>query len=124
MSTASLPTSDSSEPTSPNGAGAGDADGWALLDNLRRRLDDQAAQTRKTQQQVGQLADSIGALVDVQRRRSRWLNLNSFIAYLIFTVLCGSASYLVYRSRASDLVDAREHADHERDAAVRRADEA
>jgi hypothetical protein len=36
---------------------AADADGWALLEALRRRLDDQAAQGRKTAAQVTQLAD-------------------------------------------------------------------
>jgi hypothetical protein len=101
-----------------------DADGWALLENLRRRLEDQAAQTRRTQQQVSQLAESIGALVEVQRRRSRWLNLNSFVAYLIFTMLCGAGAYLLYQSRADMLAGARDAAQRERDLAVRRADEA
>jgi len=99
-----------------------DADGWALLEALRRRLDDQAAQGRKTQLQVTQLAESIGALVEVQRRRSRWLNLNSFVAYLIFTVLVGSCFYALYRSRSSELVEARDRAHRERDLAIQRAD--
>jgi len=101
-----------------------DDDGWALLENLRRRLEDQAAQARRTQQQVTQLAESIGALVEAQRRRSRWLNLNSFVAYLIFTMLCGAGFYLLYQSRAGVLAHASESAQHEREAAVRRADEA
>ena len=104
--------------------GTDDADGWALLEALRRRLDDQAAQGRKTQVQVGQLADSIGALVAEQRRRSKWLNLNSFVAYVIFTVVVGAGFYALYRSRASELVDARDTARHERDLAAQRADEA
>jgi len=104
--------------------GTDDADGWALLEALRRRLDDQAAQGRKTQVQVGQLADSIGALVAEQRRRSKWLNLNSFVAYVIFTVVVGAGFYALYRSRASELVDARNTARHERDLAAQRADEA
>ncbi|HSK01092.1 MAG TPA: hypothetical protein VK932_07615, partial [Kofleriaceae bacterium] len=107
-----------------DGDGDADADGWALLENLRRRLEDQAAQTRRTQQQVSQLAESIGALVEVQRRRSRWLNLNSFVAYLIFTMLCGAGSYLLYQSRADMLAGARDAAQRDRDLAVRRADEA
>ena len=108
------------EPTPENPA---DAEGWALLEGLRRRLDDQAVQGRKTQQQVTQLAESIGALVEVQRRRSRWLNLNSFIAYLIFTLLCGAGFYFVYNARAHELAQARDSARRERDAAVRRADD-
>src|SRR2546423_1988547 len=83
-----------------------DADGWALLDALRRKLDDQQAQTRKTGAQVGQLAESIAALVELQRKRSRWLNLNSFVAYVAFTVLLGGAFYFVYQSRARELVHA------------------
>src|SRR5262249_57689630 len=101
-----------------------DADGWALLESLRRRLDDHAAQGRKTQAQVGQLAESIAALVAGQRRRSLWLNVNSFVAYLVFTVLCAAGCYLLYRSRAHELSAARDQAVTERDGAVRRADEA
>src|SRR5262245_50770392 len=84
---ASLSKPEAAEPSPASESGEPD-DSWALLEGLRRRLDDQAAQNRKTQQQVSQLAESIGALVEVQRRRTRRLNLNSFIAYLIFTLLC------------------------------------
>ncbi len=101
-----------------------DEDGWALLEALRRRLDDQVAQGRKTQVQVSQLAESIGALVGEQRRRSKWLNLNSFVAYVIFTVVVSAGFYALYRSRANELVAARDTARHERDLAVHRADEA
>jgi tetratricopeptide (TPR) repeat protein len=106
-------------------------DGWALLDGLRRRLDDQASQTRKTQAQVSQLAESIAALVEAGRKRSRWLNINSFVAYLIFTILLGGSFYFVFQSRARELVAKRDRAVTERDrafadrdAAVKRADEA
>ena len=101
-----------------------DAEGWALLDGLRRRLDDQATQTRKNGAQVAQLAESIAALVEVQRKRSRWLNLNSFVAYVMFTLLCGGAFYYLYQNRARALVEAADRATTERDAAVRRADDA
>jgi tetratricopeptide (TPR) repeat protein len=109
------------DPDSPDPA---EAEGWALLDGLRRRLDDQGAQARKTATQVQQLADSIAALVAAQRRRTRWLNLNSFVAYLIFTLLLGVAFYFLYQSRAGELVSTRDRAATERDQAVRRADEA
>src|SRR5262245_24092436 len=101
-----------------------DAEGWALLDGLRRRLDEQANQNRKTQNEVRQLADSIAAMVGQQRKRSRWINVNSFAAYLIFTVLCGGAAYFVYQSRARELVAENTRVSTERDTAVRRADEA
>ncbi|MBA3502780.1 MAG: hypothetical protein H0T65_20630, partial [Deltaproteobacteria bacterium] len=103
--------------------GSADVEGWALLEGLRRRLDDQAVQGRKTQQQVTQLAESIGALVETQRRRSRWLNLNSFVAYVLFTVLVGAGFFVLYTTRAQELVAARNGAQKERDSAVRRADE-
>lgn len=96
----------------------------AALDALRRRLDDQAVQARKTAAQVTQLADSIAALVELGRKRTRWLNLNSFVAYVVFTVLCGGAFYFLYQSRARELAATRDHLAGERDAAVRRADEA
>jgi tetratricopeptide (TPR) repeat protein len=101
-----------------------DVEGWALLEGLRRRLDDQAVQSRKTQQQVTQLAESIGSLVEHQRKRARGLNLNSFVAYVIFTLLCGAGFYFLYTARASELVESRATARKERDAAVRRADDA
>jgi tetratricopeptide (TPR) repeat protein len=103
---------------------ASDADGWALLEGLRRRLDDQGALGRKTCAQVTQLAESIAGLVAQQRRRSLWLNVNSFVAYLMFTILCGAACYLLYRSRAHELAIARDQAVGERDAAVRQVGDA
>lgn len=105
-------------------AAQADAEGWALLEGLRRRLDEQANQHRKTQSDVRQLAESIGALVSEQRKRSRWLNVNSFVAYLMFTLLCGGAFYFMYRSRAHELINERDRVISERDLAVKRADEA
>jgi tetratricopeptide (TPR) repeat protein len=121
MSAASRPqTDEQAEPAT----GSADAEGWALLEGLRRRLDEQANQHRKTQTEVRQLADSIAALVDAQRRRSRWLNVNSFVAYVIFTLLCGGAFFYLYQSRARALVGDRDRVISEREAAVRRADDA
>jgi tetratricopeptide (TPR) repeat protein len=108
----------------PDAEASPDDEGWALLDGLRRRLDDQVQQTRRTQDQVTQLAESIAALVTAQRRRSRCLNLNSFIAYLIFTMLLGGGFFLLYQSRANELVAARDAAVAERDEAKRHADDA
>jgi tetratricopeptide (TPR) repeat protein len=117
--------------TEPGQASAPVDDGWALLEGLRRRLDDQGAQTRKTQAQVTQLAESIAALVEAGRKRSRWLNINSFVAYLIFTILLGGAFYFTYQSRAHELVAKRDkalierdRAISDRDAAQKRADDA
>src|SRR5512139_3244271 len=101
-----------------------EAEGWALLDGLRRRLDEQANQNRKTQNEVRQLAESIAAMVEQQRKRSRWLNVNSFVAYLMFTLLCGGAFYFLDQSRAREVVAERDRIATERDTAVRRAEEA
>lgn len=107
-----------------NGVDAADAEGWALLEGLRRRLDDLSTQTRKTGAQVTQLADSIAAMVEAQRNRSRWLNINSFVAYVMFTMLCGGAFFFLYQSRTRELVAARDRAAADRDSAVERANAA
>jgi tetratricopeptide (TPR) repeat protein len=91
------------------------------LDALRRRLDDHGTLLRKNQQAVAELAESVGRMVTGQRRRERWMNVNSFAAYLIFTLLLGGAFLTLYRSRARELVHARDAAVHERDDARTRA---
>jgi tetratricopeptide (TPR) repeat protein len=101
-----------------------DADAFALLDALRRRMDEHGAQGRRTTAQVSQLADSVAALVGEQRSRSRWINMNSFVAYVIFTVIVGAAFFALYRSRASELLAARDTAVERLTAATKRADAA
>ncbi|HEY4244334.1 MAG TPA: hypothetical protein VGM88_31185 [Kofleriaceae bacterium] len=101
------------------GAGS-DADGWALLEGLRRRMDDQAAISRETTGQMKALAESIAALVAQGRKRERWLNLNSFVAYMIFTILVGGGAYFLYQSRAKELIAERDRAIAERDVVVRK----
>jgi tetratricopeptide (TPR) repeat protein len=91
------------------------------VDALRRRLDDHGAVLRKTQTQLGQLADSLATIVAGARRRERTLNLNSFVAYLLFTVLLGGGALLLYRTRVDELVAARDRAVAERTALGERA---
>lgn len=91
------------------------------MEALRRRLDDHGALLRKNQQALGELAESVARLVTSQRRRERWINVNSFVAYLIFTLVLGGAFLTLYRSRARELVNARDTAAHERDDARARA---
>ena len=102
----------------------GDVDGWTLLETMRRRLEDQTSVVRKTQTQMAELAHSIAALVEDQRKKTHKVNLNSFVAYAIFTVLVGGAAYFLYQSRASELGAARDRATVERVEAQHRADEA
>jgi TolA-binding protein len=80
------------------------------VDALRRRLDDHGALVRRTQQSISQLADSVGKIVEGQRRRDRRQTLNSFVAYILFTVLLGGGFLILYRSRASGLEHARKDA--------------
>lgn len=100
------------------------ADAAALrsdLDALRRRLDDQATILRKTQQGVAELAESVGRVVAGQRRRERWMSVNSFVAYLLFTVVLGGAFLMLYRARAGELVRNRDAAVADRELARSRA---
>ena len=94
---------------------------WAMLDALRRKLDDNATVGRKTQQAMVQLADSLANQVASNRQRTRWLNLNSFVAYVLFTMILGAGFLLLYRVRTSGLLADRISAQHEREAAVTRA---
>jgi tetratricopeptide (TPR) repeat protein len=94
------------------------------LAQLRRKLDDLGSQQRKSHTAVQQLADSVAALVTAHRRRVRWLNLNSFVAYVIFTVLLGTAFYMMYLRRAGALGVELGALTEQRAAAVKRADAA
>jgi len=114
---------DTTDDTAPPGTEpADDAAVWrADLDALRRRLDDQAMVLRKTQQGVTELAESMGRVVVGQRRRERWMSVNSFVAYFIFTLVLGGAFLMLYRARAGELVRNRDSAVGERDLARARA---
>ncbi|WP_428268355.1 tetratricopeptide repeat protein [Haliangium sp.] len=93
------------------------------LNTLRVRLDDQQALLRRTQQTLAGLAELLGKVVAHQRRRERGLNLNSFVAYILFTVLLGGGFFMLYSARAGDLVAARDAAVQARDQARARVAE-
>src|ERR1700690_4108724 len=80
------------------------------VDALRRRLDEQQATLRRNHAALTQLAESVGKVVEMGRRRDRRAGFNSFVAYILFTVLLGGGALLLYRSRAADLVRARDDA--------------
>jgi TolA-binding protein len=86
------------------------------VERLRLRLDEQGSIVRRTNVAVTTLADSLGQVLASQRRRERHLNLNSFVAYLLFTVLLGGGFFLLFRSRAGELMGDRNRAVAERDA--------
>ena len=98
------------EPQHPIEFGDRVSDIAAEVDALRLRLDDQGAVLRRTHQTVVGLAESLGKVVEHQRRRERGLNLNSFVAYTLFTLLLGGGFFMLYTTRAGDLVAAREAA--------------
>lgn len=91
------------------------------VDGLRVRLDDQAAVLRRTHAVVTGLAESLGRVVASQRRRERGLNLNSFVAYMLFTLLLGGGFFMLYSTRAGALVEARNEAVKARDTAREQA---
>jgi hypothetical protein len=80
------------------------------VDALRRKLDEQASTLRRNHQAMTALADSLGKVVEAGRKRDRRAGFNSFVAYIIFTVLVGGGALLLYRSRASELVRAKNDA--------------
>jgi len=71
----------------------------------------------RTHNAVATLAASLKEVVTRQQKYERGLNLNSFVAYLLFTVLLGGGFYLLYRARAGQL-------GAERAEAVRQANDA
>jgi len=95
----------------------------AELEALRRKVDDNSAGVRRNQLALSELVESVGKLVVQLHRRERWYSLNSFVAYLLFTVLLGGGFLLLYQSRADELVSARDHARKDRDVERRRADD-
>src|SRR5438105_11979361 len=91
----------------PEAQGAYDEDPIAQvvvdLDGLRRRIDDHGALLRRNQTALTQLAESVGKVVEQGRKRERRQILNSFVAYLLFTVLLGGGALFIYRTRSADL---------------------
>lgn len=84
---------------------------------LRRDIAEAHGVANRTLNSVSTLAASLKEVVIRQEKYERGLNLNSFVAYLLFTVLLGGGFYLLYRSRAGQLTA-------ERDAALHKQNEA
>jgi tetratricopeptide (TPR) repeat protein len=77
----------------------------------------------RTHNAVSTLAASVKDVVTRQERYERGLNLNSLVAYVLFTVLLGGGFFLLYRSRAGRLVMERDQAIRERGLALDEAGE-
>src|SRR4051812_12158652 len=87
------------------------------LEELRRELSETHAIATRNHNTVASLAAQLKDVLAMRDRYERGLNLNSFVAYVLFTVLLSGGFYLLYRSRADRLVS-------DRDAAVARRDQA
>jgi len=70
----------------------------------------------------GELVAAVRDLSRGMRRQDRVLSLNSFVAYLLFTVLLCAAFFFLFRGRADDVAAERDRAVAERDAVRVRAD--
>lgn len=88
---------------------------------LRREVAESHALASRTHAGLTTLATTLKEVVTRQDKYERGLNLNSFVAYLLFTVLLGGAFYSLYRSRAELLVADRDKAMRERAEAVEQA---
>ena len=94
------------------------------LADLRRDVAEAHAITTRTHNALTTLATTLKDIVDRQARYERGLNLNSFIAYLLFTVLLGGGFYVLYRSRAENLLGDREAALRVREEALAETEKA
>jgi tetratricopeptide (TPR) repeat protein len=92
------------------------------LRELRKDVAENHAVSTRTHNAVASLAASLKEVIVRQNRYERGLNLNSFIAYLLFTILLGGAFFLLYRSRADTMLRARDEAVRLRDEAVTKRD--
>jgi hypothetical protein len=92
------------------------------LEGVHQRLSSVEQGHGRTGQGATELASSVGELAHLVRRQDRLLSLNSFAAYLIFTVLLCAAFYFLYTDRAGDAEAERDTALAARDAAQARAE--
>jgi TolA-binding protein len=86
--------------------------------DLRRELAESHAVAVRTSNSVTTLAASLKEVITRQSRYDRGLNLNSFVAYVLFTALLGAGFFMLYRTRADQLVTERDQALRQQKAAV------
>lgn len=66
---------------------------------LREDLGDNSAQVRALALTQRELTESLAKLVTEVRQQNRLMSLNSFVAYVLYTVLVGAVFYVLYRGR-------------------------
>lgn len=75
--------------------------------SLKELVQDRTDAIDKTLDATSQVARSLETLVARQSSKNRLHQLNSFVAYCLFTLLLGTGFFLLYKSRASELEGAR-----------------
>lgn len=95
----------------------------SLRERVENRLAEQSAAAERSYEATCSLADSLAEVLKRQRRYERSLTLNSFVAYLIFTLLLGGGFFLLYRMRVGELVGESVRYRAERDSAMKKAHE-
>lgn len=80
------------------------------ISELRAVVEDHTEAIDKTLDASSQIARAMEQLVARQNTKNRFQQLNSFVAYLLFTVLLGGAFYVLYTSRSASILEARDKA--------------
>jgi tetratricopeptide (TPR) repeat protein len=88
------------------------------LKEIRRELSETHGIATRTHNAVALMSGSLRQVLNFKERYDWSHTLNSFVAYVLFTVLLGGGFYLLYRSRAGRLVSERDAAVAQRDQAV------
>lgn len=82
------------------------------IEELKTLLVDRTDAIDKTLDASSQVARAMEDLVARQRVKNRFQQLNSFVAYVLFTLLLGGGFYVLYHSRSVALTTARDEALH------------
>tara|TARA_R110002096_G_scaffold77896_7_gene183286 strand:- start:18671 stop:19591 length:921 start_codon:yes stop_codon:yes gene_type:complete len=80
------------------------------IKELREVVEDHTEAIDKTLDASSQIARAMEVLAARTNSRNRAQQLNSFVAYVLFTVLLGGAFYVLYQSRSGALTSARDEA--------------
>ena len=80
------------------------------IKELREVVEDHTEAIDKTLDASSQIARAMETLARRNKSQSRAQQLNSFVAYVLFTVLLGGAFYVLYQSRSTAITAARDEA--------------
>ncbi len=80
------------------------------IEELKSSIEDRTDAIDKTLDATSQVARAMEELVARQRSKNRFQQLNSFVAYILFTVLLGGGFTVLYKNRSAALSHARDQA--------------